>query len=249
MTTPQAMHRIKPEDLQSARQTHCADCALSAICLPPAVHADELTQLDAIMERGRPMTRGAELFHQGQVFDHVYAVRSGAVKMSLLHSHGDEQITGFFLPGEIIGLDSIGHGNYHATAIALETTSVCAIPYLDLKSLGRLLPSLQDHLLQLMSTEIRHEHRALHMFSKRPAEERLASFLLSLSARHKRRQLSAERLHLPMSRADMANYLGLALETVSRLLTRLQLAGLLSVSGRDITILDRTRLLALIEGV
>lgn len=247
MASPQAMHRIKPEDLQSARQTHCADCALSAICLPPAVHADELTQLDAIMERGRPIARSAELFHQGQVFDHVYALRSGAVKMSLMHPHGDEQITGFFLPGEIIGLDSIGHGKYHATAIALETTSVCAIPYVDLQSLGRLLPSLQDHLLQLMSAEIRHEHRVLHMLSKRPAEVRLAGFLLSLSARHKRRQLSAEHLYLPMSRTDMANYLGMALETVSRLLTRFQLSGLLVVNGRNITIVDPARLLALIE--
>jgi len=233
--------------IREYRETHCVNCVLHLVCIPPSVTSEELPKLDAIIERGKPLSRGSVLFYQGQHFDQVYAVRSGAIKTTVTLSNGEEKITGFYLPGEIVGLDSIGKNDYENTAYALETTSVCAIPYIDLKSLGRLLPSLQDYLFNLMGSEIRKSHNVLIAISTFTAEERVAMFLLSLSARYKRRHLSEDKFRLPMSRSDIGNYLGLALETTSRVFTQLQHAGVLDVRGKDIQVLDRAYLRGLIE--
>ena len=238
---------VQPLALREYRHTHCADCALYMVCLPPFVADHELPQLDAIIERGRPLSRNTNLFKQGQAFDQVYAVRSGAIKTTVTLPNGEEQITGFYLPGEIVGLDSIGNVHYENSAYALETTSVCAIPYVDLKSLGRLLPSLQDHLFNLMGSEIRKSQHVLLAISKYSAEERVVMFLLSLSARYKRRHLSEDQFRLPMTRSDIGNFLGLALETTSRVFTQLQHAGVLDVQGREIKVLDRPYLGQLID--
>lgn len=242
---------IEPKHIaiRALRETHCADCALNPVCLPPAIDEAELEQLDNIIERNRPLPRGGLLFHEGSRFDAVFAVRSGALKTCSTLNNGEEQVTGFYLPGEIVGLDSIGDpsGNYGSTAIALETTAVCAIPFSSLEDLSRRLPGLQHHLFKLMSSEIRNDRLVMQLMGKRPAEERVAVLLLSLSARHKRRHLSEDNIHLPMSRADIGNHLGLALETVSRVFTRFQQLGILSVNGKDIVILDRVKLCALAE--
>lgn len=230
--------------VRALRETHCADCALNPVCLPPAVDEADLEELDNIIERNRPIPRGGLLFHEGARFDAVYAVRSGAIKTCTTTSTGEEQVTGFYLPGEIVGLDSIGNesGNYGSTAIALETTAVCSIPFASLELLSRRLPGLQHHMFRLMSAEIRGDRQVMQLVGKRPAEERIATLLLSLSARYKRRRLSENRLHLPMSRSDIGNHLGLALETVSRVFTRFQNLGVLAVDGRNVEILDRVRL-------
>jgi len=247
MATMTTMSSTKSLAMREYRETHCADCALHMVCLPPCVAQHELPQLDAIIERGRPLARNSVLFRQGQPFDQVFAVRSGAIKTTVLLQNGEEQITGFYLPGEIVGLESIGNARYENSAYALETTSVCAIPYVDLQSLGRLLPSLQDYLFTLMGGEIRKGQQVLLAISKYSAEERVAMFLLSLSARYKRRHLSEDQFRLPMSRSDIGNYLGLALETTSRVFTQLQHAGVLDVRGKEIQVLDRGYLCRLIE--
>ncbi len=238
---------LSPSSTRSLRETHCADCALKPVCLPPAVATEDLAALDGIMERNRPLPRGSLLFHEGSRFEAVYALRSGAIKTCATTSTGEEQVTGFYLPGEIVGLDSIGNpsGHYGSTAIALETTTVCAIPFSALEQLALRLPGLQHHLFKLMSAEIRQDHQVMQLVGKATAEARIASLLLSLSARYQRRQLSGRELHLPMSRGDIGNHLGLALETVSRIFSRFQSLGVLAVSGKDVSILEWEQLEAL----
>jgi CRP/FNR family transcriptional regulator len=236
--------------IRELRQTNCGDCALNPVCLPPAVDEGEIQQLDDIITRNRPLARGGVLFDEGTAFEAVFAVRSGAIKTISNTPSGEEQVTGFYLPGEIVGLDSIGNptGTYGSTAIALETTAVCALPFDALQDLAGKLPSLQHHLFRLMSSEIRADQQIMQLVGRRTAEERIATFLLTLAARYKRRKLSENQLHLPMSRSDIANHLGLALETVSRLFTRLQTQEVLRVNGRDVEIIDRARLLLLANG-
>jgi CRP/FNR family transcriptional regulator len=236
--------------IRELRQTNCSDCALNPVCLPPAIEDGEIQQLDDIINRNRPIARGGVLFHEGMPFEAVFAVRSGAIKTCNATPTGEEQVTGFYLPGEIVGLDSIGNpsGNYGSTAIALETTAVCALPFDALEDLAGKLPSLQHHLFRLMSSEIRADQQIMQLVGRRTADERIATFLLTLAARYKRRNLSENHLHLPMSRSDIANHLGLALETVSRIFTRFQTQGVLKVNGREVEIADRARLRELANG-
>ncbi|MCK5874151.1 MAG: fumarate/nitrate reduction transcriptional regulator Fnr [Alcanivoracaceae bacterium] len=226
----------------SQHRASCNECSLSPICLPLAVSVDELDELENIMHRGRPLKRGEHLFRASDQFESVFAVRSGAVKTYALSEDGEEQVTGFYLPGEIVGMDGISTAHHMSSAKTLETSSVCEIPFSRLEDLSSKIPSLQHHFFSLMSREIQAD-RELHMLlSKKSADDRIASLLLSLSARQQRRGLSAQRIRLPMSRYDIANYLGLAVETVSRIFTRFQQQGMLAVEGREIEILNRESL-------
>lgn len=216
----------------------CSECGLQAICLPPAVPAEELELLERLIHRSRPLQRGQTLFSVGEDGGAIHAVRSGAFKTTRLLPDGSELVTGFYLPGEVIGLDTLGHDRHGTTAIALETSVVCTLLASELETLARRIPSLQSHLFHLLGKEIRDDHRLLQLLAAQPAAMRLASFLLGLSQRQQRRRLPAEQLRLPMSRADLANHLGLALETASRQFSRLQEAGLLAVSGKRVDILD-----------
>lgn len=233
--------------IHSLREAHCNSCALNPVCLPLSVNEADLDQLESIIERRRPLTRGSTLFRQGDTFEALYAVRSGAIKTCLTPADGDEHITGFYLPGEIVGLDSLGRDQHGCSAIALESTTYCAIPFAQLETLALKLPGLQHHLFKLLSTEIHSDQQLLLLLGKRSAEARIAAFLLALASRQKRRHLSESRFHLPMSRTDIANHLGLAIETVSRVLTRLQQTGVLEVDGKDIEVLDREQLCQLAE--
>lgn len=220
----------------------CNDCSLSPICLPLAVAPAQLDELDRIIHRGRPLKRGEHLFRAADDFQAVYAVRSGALKTYVLSDEGDEQVTGFYLPGEVLGMDGISTAHHVSNAKALETATVCEIPFSKLETLSQRIPSLQHHFFSLMSNEIRSD-RELHMLlSKKNADDRVASLLLSMSARHQRRGLSERAFRLPMSRYDIANYLGLAVETVSRIFTRFQQQDMLLVDGRDVEIVDREAL-------
>tara|TARA_Y100001972_G_scaffold126092_1_gene178916 strand:+ start:415 stop:1167 length:753 start_codon:yes stop_codon:yes gene_type:complete len=225
-----------------AHRTSCNDCSLNPICLPLAVSVDELDQLEDIMRRGRPLKRGEHLYRASDPFESVFAVRSGAVKTYIVSEDGEEQVTGFYLPGEIVGMDGISTAHHVTSAKTLETSSVCEIPFSRLEELSTKIPSLQHHFFSLMSREIQAD-RELHMLlSKKSADDRIASLLISIANRQKLRGLSAQCIRLPMSRYDIANYLGLAVETVSRIFTRFQQQGLLAVEGREVKILDREAL-------
>ncbi len=221
----------------------CQECSLNEICLPVGIGHNDLDRLDSIIERKRPLLRGAHLFRIGAPFQCLYAVRSGSLKTYATSEDGQEQVMGFHLPGELIGLDAIAEGKHPLAAKALETTSICEIPFHDLETLSAQLPGLQHQLLRVMSKEIRDDEQNMVILGQKSAEERLASFLIGLSNRFRRRGFSANQFNLSMSRSDIGNYLGLALETVSRLFTRFQNEGLLRVDRKHVELLDRDRLL------
>ncbi len=220
----------------------CQACSLNEICLPVGIENEDMERLDAIIDRKRPLARGDHLFQIGDHFRSVYAVRSGSLKTYATSEDGQEQIMGFHLPGELVGLDAIANGIHPLAAKALETTSICEIPFDSFESLSNQLPSLQHQMLRVMSQEIHNDEQNMLTLGQRSAEERLAAFLISLSNRYRRRGFSSTQFNLTMSRGDIGNYLGLALETVSRLFTRFQSEGLLKVERRNIELIDRQRL-------
>jgi CRP/FNR family transcriptional regulator, anaerobic regulatory protein len=220
----------------------CRNCRLGALCLPIALATADVERLDNIVERKRPLQRGDHLYREDDTFRSVYAVRSGAIKTYHITDDGQEQVTGFFFPGEIVGMDGIGCGRFGGSAKALETTSICEIPFESLGELSMQLPSLQKHFFQLMSQEITEDQKLITLLSKSSAEQRIASLLLSISARNARRNLSDTRFRLPMSRTDIANYLGLTIETVSRLFTRFARNGLVTSDNKEIILEDLNRL-------
>ncbi|MEJ2345932.1 MAG: fumarate/nitrate reduction transcriptional regulator Fnr [Gammaproteobacteria bacterium] len=216
----------------------CKQCMLHQLCLPIGIDGGDLDRLEQIIHRSRPLKRGEHLFNQGEGFRSIYAVRSGSLKTYTISDTGQEQITGFHLPGELVGLDAIVSEHHPCAARALETTSYCEIPFDRLEELSGHLPSLRHQLLRLMSKEILRDQELLMLLGKRTAEERLATLLVSLSARFKERGFSAQEFHLSMSRNDIGNYLGLAVETVSRLFTRFQDQELMEVNGKHVRLLD-----------
>jgi len=219
-------------------QINCGNCRLNTICLPISLQVDDIDKLDDIIQRGRPLQKGEHIYRAGDPFTSVYAIRSGTVKTIYITNDGQEQVTGFYLPGEIMGMDGLANNTHTNSAIALETTAVCGIPFSRLEELSIKIPSLQRHFFQLMSQEITADQQLITLLSKNSAEERVASLLLSISSRNNRRQLSSTHFRLSMSRADMGNYLGLTVETVSRVLSRFQKQNMLAVDKKDIEILE-----------
>lgn len=223
----------------------CRDCSLFQLCLPVGIGPGDLDLLDRIIKRRRPIKRGEHLFQVDSPFQAIYAVRSGSIKTYVPTANGNEQITGFHLPGELLGLDAISTGHHPCAAKALETTSLCEIPFDKLEELSEQIPSLQHQLLRIMSKEILHDHNLLTLLGKKSAEERLAALLVSLSDRYQQRGFSPLEFNLSMSRNDIGNYLGMAVETVSRVFTRFQEEGLLKVERKHVHILKPALLYAL----
>ena len=219
-------------------QTHCSTCSLSSLCLPITLQADDLNALEQVIKRGRPIQKGEMLFKQGDDFNAVFAIRTGALKSFTLAHSGEEQITGFHLASELVGLSGYAEDVHPVSAKALETTTVCELPLDKLEILCHEIPSLRKQIMRNMSGEIRQDQQMMLQLSKKSADERLAYFLLELSHRFERRGFSAKAFRLSMSRVDISNYLGLAVETVSRIFTRLQKNGLITTEGKEITHLN-----------
>lgn len=210
---------------------------------------EDVDRLDSIVRRSRPLHRGDYLFRSGERFRSLYVVKTGSVKTYAPSEEGGEQVLGFHLPGEIIGLDAIEKDCHICSARVLETSAICEIPFSRLEELACSIPSLQHQMFRLLSKEIGHDTDMLLLLGKRNAEERLATFLLSLSKRLQRRGLSANDFYLSMSRHEIGNYLGLAVETVSRLFTRFQDEGLLAVDRKHVQLKDLEALEAIVSGL
>lgn len=224
----------------------CKNCCLSELCVPTGLNAAELDQLSSIITRGPSLPRGKHLFHIGEPIHSLYAVRSGSVKVYVPTDPGEEQVLGFTLPGEFLGFDGIEAEHHTCAAVALETTSVCELPYGRLEELCHAIPGIDSRIHKLIGREITVDHEMLILLGKKSAEERLATFLLSLSARFKRRGFSERDFNLSMSRHEIGNYLGLAVETVSRLFARFQDEKLVRVNRRYVQILTMERLRELV---
>jgi CRP/FNR family transcriptional regulator len=225
----------------------CQNCTLTELCLPHGMGKEEMEKLDNIVVRQQPYQPGQHLFRPGDKSHALYAVRSGALKSYCITEDGEEQVLGFTLPGELVGMDGLSGGTYSSASVVLETSSICELPYNKLEGLCHELPALQKQMFSLIGREITADQHMLMLLGKRTAEERLASFLLSLSTRYSQRGLSATEFNLPMSRQDIGNYLGLAIETVSRLFAQMQERKVLKVNRRQIIILEPLTLKAMVE--
>jgi len=216
----------------------CASCCLQGVCLPSNLESPELERFDAIVAQKRKVARGAALYRNGDTFEALYAVRSGAFKSVGVSRQGDEKITGFYLPGEMLGLDSISPCRHSYDAIALEDSEVCVIPYAALEQMAASTPALQRQLFRLLSSDISRDQGLMLLLGSMSAEQRLAAFLLSLSRRFQRMGFAANCFVLRMTREEIGNYLGVTLETISRLMSRFQRAGLIAVQQRDVELSD-----------
>lgn len=229
----------------SALKTACKNCKLHDLCLPLGLNTLDIDRLDDIIKRRKPLQKGEYLFRAGEAFTSLYAVRSGSIKTYSENEQGDEQINGLYLPGELLGLDAI-HGDIHpCSAIALETTSLCDIPFNLLEEISQHIPGLHHQLFRIMSKEIASDQTLLMLMAQKNAEERLAAFLVNLSSRLKQRNFSDTEFFLSLSRKDIGNYLGLTIETISRTFSRFQNDGLLETERKYVKILDLPQLKAI----
>lgn len=226
----------------------CAQCSLQQLCLPAGIPGAELARLDEIVRRRRPLERGERLFRFGDPLAAVYVARDGAFKTVSSNESGDEQVIGFHLPGELIGLDALGSGQHRCEAVALTTANVCEVPYTELATVAAQLPSLQQQLMRVIGQSLGRDHDHMEILVRRQANERIALFLHGLGERLVNIGQSGTQFKLPMSREDIASFLGLALETVSRGFTRLQDDGVISVFGRRIEILNGDELNRMAHG-
>uniref|UniRef100_A0A3B0LX25 Fumarate and nitrate reduction regulatory protein n=1 Tax=Arsenophonus endosymbiont of Trialeurodes vaporariorum TaxID=235567 RepID=A0A3B0LX25_9GAMM len=221
---------------------HYQDCSISQLCIPFTLNEHELDQLDNIIERKKPIPKGQILFKAGDELKSLYAIRSGTIKSYTITEEGDEQITGFHLAGDLVGFDAIINHKHLSFAQALETSMVCEIPFETLDDLSGKMPNLRQQTMRLMSSEIKDDQEMTLLLSKKNAEERLAAFIYNLSLRFAQRGFSAKEFRLTITRGDIGNYLGLTVETISRLLGRFQKNNTLSVKGNYITINDMYKL-------
>ncbi|MDX1442317.1 MAG: fumarate/nitrate reduction transcriptional regulator Fnr [Gammaproteobacteria bacterium] len=227
------------QPLEARLKKRCSNCSLSELCLPMGLDRIDVEQLDDVVDQSSPMHAGDHLYRKGDGFKALYAVRSGYLKTYIVDETGREQVLGFYLPGELVGLDAIYPEKHQCNAVALDTATVCELPYEKLSDLAEHLPSLQKQMFRLLSKDITSSQALTGDFT---AEERLAAFLLGMSARLKVRGYSPTHFLLAMPRRDIANYLRLATETVSRVFKRFQKEGLIEVDRRDIRLLDLERL-------
>ena len=226
----------------------CSSCNLRELCLPVGLSHENLDRLDSLVAARRPVARGESLFRAGEVFLSLYAVRTGFFKTCVSSEDGRDQVTGFQMAGELLGLDGISTDSHTCDAVALDDSQVCVIPYGQLEALAHEFSELQHHFHKIMSREIVRDHGVILLLGSMRAAERLAAFLLNLTQRLQTRGFSASSLILRMTREEIGSYLGLTLETVSRTFSKFQEDGILEVKQRQIRILNQDKLQKLVIG-
>jgi CRP/FNR family transcriptional regulator len=245
-----SLHSVAPaedSEVVSPLKIACSSCNLRELCLPVGLSEPDLEQLDHLVAMKRTVPRGQTLFRIGDPFQAVYAVRTGFFKTRISAEDGRDQVTGFQMAGELLGLDGISTERHSCDAVALEDSQVCVIPYGQLESLSREFTGLQHQFHRIMSREIVRDHGVMLLLGSMRAEERLAAFLLNLTQRLRARGFSPSALVLRMTREEIGSYLGLKLETVSRTFSKFHEDGILEVKQRQIRILDKAALQALVN--
>lgn len=226
----------------------CATCSLHQLCLPVGLEKDELTRLDNIIGKRHRIARGESLYHIGDPFTMLYAIRFGHFKTFQNNANGNYQITGFHMSGELLGMDAISTDRHLCEAVALEDSEVCEIPYAKLENLLQTIPTLLRHFHRVMSREISHDQSVMLLLSNMKAHERLAAFLLNLSSRYAARGYSSNHFQLRMTREEIGNYLGLAVESVSRLFSDFKKKGWININHREVEILDMQAFRSMVMG-
>lgn len=220
----------------------CNNCSLSDLCLPRGLSRDELDKLENAIEKTIKIGKKEHLYRRDDPHFAIYAVKSGALKTSLSTTDGEEQILGFYLPGDLLGFDAFSRGKHSCDALALEDTLVCELKMDAFQELCGTIPSMRLGMMRQVGAEIEREHQLLLTLGQMRTEARLATFLVGISERNQTRGFSSKEFYLPMPRHDLANYLGMAVETLSRMFSRLQEDGIINVKHRLIEIADMPRL-------
>ena len=231
------MNNLKPKSQFKIRSA-CESCGVRQLCLPVSLDGEALSLMDDLVKRREPLKKGDYLFRTGDKFKSLYAIQYGSMKSYGLTVDGKEQVTGFHLTGEVLGMDAIDEDEHHCNAVALEKTEVCELPFTALETLQNEVPSLQRDFNKIMSREIRRDQHMLLMLGSTTVEQRMARFLLNLYERLQKRGATDNTLNLSMTRQDIGNYLGVAFETVSRQLAHMQDEGILEIKNRNIHLLD-----------
>ena len=216
----------------------CSNCNLRELCMPVGLSDEQMNRIDQVVEVRRKLKRGATLFRNGEPFTSLYAIRTGFFKTCIATEDGRDQVTGFQMAGEIIGLDGIVNDQHTCDAVALEDAEVCVMPFDRIEELSREVTALQTHVHKIMSREIVREHGVMLLLGSMRAEERLAAFLLNLVQRLHARGFSQTELVLRMTREEIGSYLGLKLETVSRTFSKFVEEKIVEVKQRHVRILD-----------
>jgi CRP/FNR family transcriptional regulator len=231
-----------PAATRALLRASCAECGRAGACLPASLAPDDVERVDRLVATKQQFERGEAIYAQGARAKSLYVVRSGAFRVDATSDEGQVRILAFALPGQLLGLDAMSLDRHQSSAVALERSSVCEVPYGRALEIAQSVPGLQKQLLRLVWREVQDDRTHLADFGRAPAPVRLARFLHALSLRYRALNRDASHLKLPMSRAELANYLGLALETVSRLMTRLEESGAVAVRARNVRILDAAAL-------
>jgi CRP/FNR family transcriptional regulator len=232
----------------NALKVACSSCNLRELCLPVGFSEREIMRLDTLVDTRRKVRHGDTLFRAGDPFAALYAVRTGFFKTRVSSEDGRDQVTGFQMAGELLGLDGIGADRHTCDAVALEDSQVCVIPFERLEELSREFSDLQRQFHKIMSREIVRDHGVMLLLGSMRAEERLAAFLLNLTERLQARGFSASAVVLRMTRGEIGSFLGLKLETVSRIFSKFQDDGVLQVKQRNVRVLDAAALRRLVDG-
>jgi CRP/FNR family transcriptional regulator, anaerobic regulatory protein len=238
MSTIMDIHSIK---------VACSSCNLRELCMPVGLSPGEMTRLDSVISTRKRVKRGQSLFNHGERFTSLYAVRSGFFKTCVTSVDGRDQVTGFQMTGEILGMDGIVNDQHSCDAVALEDSEVCVLPFDRIESLSREFSALQHHVHKIMSREIVREHGVMLLLGSMRAEERLAAFLLNLVQRLHSRGFSQSELVLRMTREEIGSYLGMKLETVSRTFSKFVEEGIIEVRQRYVQIRDTEALRRLVN--
>ena len=223
----------------------CNNCGIYQLCLPLGLDRADMSLLDSVVKRKEVYKRGQVLFRPGERLDYVYAIRSGSVKTYVSTGDGRMQITGFHIAGDLLGLGALATRQFTGEASALETISVCKVEIGHLDEIAMKIPSIHYQMMRIMGNQLQQNEELMLLLGKRSAEERLAEYLLNLSRRFASRNYSGTQFRLSMSRMDIGNYLGLAEETVIRVLRRFQENGLIAADRRQIHLTDARRLSAI----
>ena len=236
--SPRSHAQVPPPSISASYTARCGSlctkCNLREVCLPAGLSQEELKQLDGIVHQKRTLRRGQYLYRAGAPLQSLYAVRTGFLKSCVLHDDGREQVAGFHMMGELLGMDAIGSSKHMCDVVALEDAEICEVSFGELEQLSRAIPALQQHFHRMMSREITRDYGVMLLLGSMRAEERLAAFLLNLSQRFAARGYSATRFVLRMTREEIGSYLGLKLETVSRAFSRFQSDGWIAVQNKNI---------------
>ena len=232
----------------SSLRVACSNCNLKESCLPSGLSLRDVEALDDLVVTRRRVKRGEVLYHAGDRFQALYAVRLGFLKGTVMSSDGREQVTNFFMAGEWIGMDGIANGVHSCDVTCLEDTDVCVIPYERIQAMSMQVPAMGLHFHKILSHEIVRQHGVMLLLGSMHAEERLAAFLLTLAHRFEERGYSRSEFVLRMTRAEIGSYLGLKLETVSRVLSRFHHDGCIEVNQKHVRIFDPEALRAIVSG-